>query len=253
MDGTESLSDAEYRAYDVLCNLMYLNDGPIVRHERGIAARCNQATLKFRIALDALIKMKKIEVVEGGKLFNKRVAHVLSMIGKKPGKQTTNLEQTHDQPTTNPSPTQAQPPRGLRRKPLKSLNAESQHTYIQTNNTASVDASASAPWSSVKEKSGHPMSPNDMLSDDGTFLIRKQTLDEWQERFKHIIVRNIARTAMRKLADYGYATPERRLAGIEQFIMTVNQKSAERRDHARERDEKRKGEPAKTVRVIYNP
>lgn len=71
MDGTEGLDDAEYRAYHVICQLIYLSECPISNHETGIAGRCNMHPLKFRAVLARLIDKKKIVWV-GGKLSNPR-------------------------------------------------------------------------------------------------------------------------------------------------------------------------------------
>lgn len=79
MDGTEALSDAEYRVYDVVLNLIYLNDGPIVNNERGIAGRCNMSARLFRVVLAALISNGKLEVFEG-KISNKRARTELEQV-----------------------------------------------------------------------------------------------------------------------------------------------------------------------------
>ena len=63
MDGTEGLDDAEYRVYHVVCQLIYLNEGPISNHEVGIAGRCNMHPLKFRAVLGRLIFKKKLVMV----------------------------------------------------------------------------------------------------------------------------------------------------------------------------------------------
>lgn len=101
MDGTESLDDGEYRVYDVICNLIYLNDGPIVMHESGIAGRCNQHPLKFRRNFQKLVERGKLIVLEGGKITNARVESELKKIGsRKRGA------------LPNPSRTPAEPPGG---------------------------------------------------------------------------------------------------------------------------------------------
>ena len=55
MDGTEGLSDGAYRAYHVICQLIYLNEGPIKIHERGLAGRCNQRVDHFKRNLNDLL------------------------------------------------------------------------------------------------------------------------------------------------------------------------------------------------------
>jgi hypothetical protein len=100
MDGTEGLDDGQYRAYDIICNLIYLNNGPIVPHESGIAGRCNQHKLAFRRNLAKLIELGKIIVTTDGKLTNKRVESELSKIIRK------------SRPSANPPATPAQPPPG---------------------------------------------------------------------------------------------------------------------------------------------
>jgi hypothetical protein len=86
MDGTESLDDGEYRVYDVVCNLIYLNDGPIVMHESGIAGRCNQHPLKFRRNFQKLVERGKLIIRTDGKITNARVESELKKIaGRKRG------------------------------------------------------------------------------------------------------------------------------------------------------------------------
>lgn len=60
MDGTESLSDGAYRVYHVVCQLIYLNEGPIALNEHGIAGRCKMHILKFRKCLDELLALGKL-------------------------------------------------------------------------------------------------------------------------------------------------------------------------------------------------
>lgn len=65
MDGTESLSDGAYRAYHVICQLIYLNEGPIACNEHGIAGRCRQSLRAFRRNLKELMDAEKITLVNG--------------------------------------------------------------------------------------------------------------------------------------------------------------------------------------------
>jgi hypothetical protein len=85
MDGTESLSDGEYRVYHVVCQLMYLNNGPIVNHEQGIAGRCKQHPLKFRRHFARLVEIGKL-IVRDGKVSNARVENELKKIAGRPRK-----------------------------------------------------------------------------------------------------------------------------------------------------------------------
>jgi len=71
MDGTEALSDGEYRAYHVICQLIYLHEGPITLNERGIAGRCRQRLEDFRRYLKQLQDAGKI-TVDDGKICNGR-------------------------------------------------------------------------------------------------------------------------------------------------------------------------------------
>lgn len=71
MDGTEDLDDGPYRIYHVVCQLIYLNEGPIALNERGIAGRCCQRIDRFRVHLKKLIDLGKLSVVDG-KLVNSR-------------------------------------------------------------------------------------------------------------------------------------------------------------------------------------
>lgn len=84
MDGTEGLSDGAYRAYHVICQLIYLNEGPIALNEHGIAGRCKQSIRAFRKNLDELLGRGKL-TLENGRLANSRA-------GKELGKVETNRE-----------------------------------------------------------------------------------------------------------------------------------------------------------------
>lgn len=115
MDGTESLDDGEYRVYDVICNLIYLNNGPIVIHETGISGRCNQHPLKFRRNLQKLIERKKLLLDPAGKVTNARVEHELSKIsrGGRPKGETAG------RPPADPPRVERGSPGGEASKPLK--------------------------------------------------------------------------------------------------------------------------------------
>lgn len=129
MDGTESLDDGAYRAYDVILNLIYLNEGPIVAHESGIAGRCNQHPLKFRRNLEKLIEAGKIYRTADGKLANAKAESVLLSIDKR----SRNPRRTPDAPPPVPGGSSGGgsegvaggSPGGNDRKPLKSKESES--------------------------------------------------------------------------------------------------------------------------------
>ncbi|CAH1678095.1 conserved hypothetical protein [Hyphomicrobiales bacterium] len=79
MDGTEELSDGEYRAYHVICQLIYLHEAPIARNERGIAGRCNQRLTVFRKHLEKLLGVGKLEIIDG-RISNARCGSELAKI-----------------------------------------------------------------------------------------------------------------------------------------------------------------------------
>lgn len=82
MDGTEGLSDGEYRVYHVICQMIYQHDGAIVVHETGIAGRCNQHVLAFRANLRKLIEKDKLILRPDRKITNRRVEDELTKITK---------------------------------------------------------------------------------------------------------------------------------------------------------------------------
>jgi hypothetical protein len=81
MDGTEGLSDGAYRAYHVICQLIYLHEGPVMLNERGIAGRCNQAVKSFRKHFQELLDAGKLTVSDG-RIFNARAALELENVRK---------------------------------------------------------------------------------------------------------------------------------------------------------------------------
>lgn len=81
MDGTEALDDGPYRAYHVICQLIYLNEGPIALNETGIAGRCKQHILTFRRNLRTLIELKKLTLIDG-RLSNDRAATELQSVAE---------------------------------------------------------------------------------------------------------------------------------------------------------------------------
>lgn len=79
MDGTEGLDDGPYRVYHVVCQLIYLNEGPIALNEQGIAGRCKQHILAFRRNLKALLDLGKLVLIDG-RLSNNRAATELEYV-----------------------------------------------------------------------------------------------------------------------------------------------------------------------------
>jgi uncharacterized protein YdaU (DUF1376 family) len=71
MDGTEYMDAETYRTYHVICQLIYLNEGPITNNEHGIAGRCNQSVRLFRACLERLVVDGKL-TLENGRLGNLR-------------------------------------------------------------------------------------------------------------------------------------------------------------------------------------
>jgi hypothetical protein len=81
MDGTEALSDGAYRAYHVICQLIYLHEGSIALNEHGLAGRCRQSVRAFRRNLAELIDAKKL-TLDNGRLRNSRADIELEKIGE---------------------------------------------------------------------------------------------------------------------------------------------------------------------------
>lgn len=107
MDGTESLSDGAYRAYDVIVNLIYLHEGPITLNEKGIAGRCKQSTRAFRSHLRELFDSGKLALVSG-KLVNIRAEKEIEILRK-----PTKSPERSDKPlenNTSPNNGAEQPP-----------------------------------------------------------------------------------------------------------------------------------------------
>jgi len=81
MDGTENLSDAAYRAYHVVVQLIMLNEGPITPNDRGIAGRCNMTVKAFTKALAELLAAGKL-TMHDGRICNARAAVELRFVEK---------------------------------------------------------------------------------------------------------------------------------------------------------------------------
>lgn len=119
MDGTEGLDDGEYRAYDVICNLIYLNDGPIIIHESGIAGRCNQHPLRFRRNFAKLVERGKLVVGADGKISNARVESELKKIRARRVSKAANPAPTPAAPSPYPGGVDPGSAGGKANKPLK--------------------------------------------------------------------------------------------------------------------------------------
>lgn len=81
MDGTEGLDDGPYRVHHVVCQLIYLNEGPIALNEKGIAGRCNQSTRAFRAHLQVLLDQNKLTLIDG-RLANSRANSELEKVAE---------------------------------------------------------------------------------------------------------------------------------------------------------------------------
>lgn len=79
MDGTEGLDHLEYRVYHVVCELIYLNEGPITFNPRGIAGRCNMRLDHLRRAVASLVEKGKLRMAED-LLSNDRCERELELI-----------------------------------------------------------------------------------------------------------------------------------------------------------------------------
>jgi len=81
MDGTEGLDDGPYRVYHVVCQLIYLAEGPITLNEHGIAGRCKQSIRSFRTNLKILLDGGKLTLSDG-RLANSRAEKELEKVGE---------------------------------------------------------------------------------------------------------------------------------------------------------------------------
>ncbi len=81
MDGTASLSDGAYRAYHVICQQIYVNEGPIALNERYLAGSCNQSVKAFRGNLKELTDAGKLVEIEG-RLSNSRAVLELENVSE---------------------------------------------------------------------------------------------------------------------------------------------------------------------------
>lgn len=81
MDGTEGLDDGPYRAYHVICQLIYQAEGPIRLNEHGIAGRCKQSIRSFRANLKSLIGDGKLTISDG-KISNSRAKKEIEKVSE---------------------------------------------------------------------------------------------------------------------------------------------------------------------------
>ncbi len=65
MHGTASLRDGSYRAYHIICQMIYEHEGPLPLNERYLAGACNQSLKSFRVNLRELIEAGKLTLHEG--------------------------------------------------------------------------------------------------------------------------------------------------------------------------------------------
>lgn len=123
MDGTEGLGDAEYRVYHIVCQLIYLNEGPIRVNEKGIAGRCNMHVLTFRPVLRKLVVTGMLKMTDD-RLSNPRASTELKRLKSK-----SNPTQTSTVPPVDPDRTSTGPDdnggEGLENKPLENKEAAS--------------------------------------------------------------------------------------------------------------------------------
>jgi uncharacterized protein YdaU (DUF1376 family) len=81
MDGAEALDAEPYRAYHVIVQLIYLNEGPVALNEHGIAGRCKQSIRTFRAALKVLLDTGKLTLSDG-RLANSRAGKELEKVSE---------------------------------------------------------------------------------------------------------------------------------------------------------------------------
>lgn len=138
MDGTEGLEDGEYRAYHVVCQLIYLNNGPIVLHESGIAGRCNQHPLAFRRNVEKLIERGKIVRSNDGKITNRRVeAELVKIVARR-----RKNPETPRAPPAHPPGVGRGSGGGSAAKPLKTKEATPSGEALESKNKKTPGANA---------------------------------------------------------------------------------------------------------------
>lgn len=155
MDGTESLSDGEYRAYHIVVQMIYQHNGPIVAHESGIAGRCNQHPLAFRKNLQKLLDAGKIVRTADGKLANGRADSELKKIASRRRKYPSDPKPTPAEPGGGAAGVQRGSAGGSAAKPLKNKEAtlfgEALDNRIKDKNVEAI-ASTATPLEDVRTK-----------------------------------------------------------------------------------------------------
>lgn len=219
MDATEPLSANEYRVYDVLLNLMYILEGPITRHERGFAVRCNMHILTLRATLEKLIERGKIEVTPDGKLTNKRMMIEIAKLPMHPSrrkpKPRPDLDPTSTRPPTDLGATSDQPPRGLAHKPLKTKGLEPYTIQDKTKHT--IEARVRA------------FGPDDFIGDDDITMFSKEEIAAIAEDLNSLTnIKGQIRQAYRFMRDQG-VEPSRRKSAMQAYLSKRNDEAAERR------------------------
>jgi hypothetical protein len=202
MDGTESLPDGEYRAYHVICELIYLNNGPIVMHESGIAGRCNQHVLAFRRNLAKLVERRKLMLGADGKLSNRRAESEL----KARVKPTSDHPSTPSGPPPDPPPTTAAPPQDGAAKLLKSGKPRpDQNDSALTFSSLSTDSQnpkqkkARAESASKGERLPADWRPKAAHYEQGEKLgIRRDQVDAYADKMRNWAEANAHRAVARK-------------------------------------------------------
>ena len=112
MDGTEALDAEPYRTYHVICQLIYLNEGPIALNEHGIAGRCKQSIRTFRASLKTLLDLGKLTLSDG-RLDNSRAEKELENVSEnrvnasKGGKKSAEVRNLHHKSLKNNDQDQA--------------------------------------------------------------------------------------------------------------------------------------------------
>jgi len=125
MDGTEGLSDGAYRMYHVICQLIYLHDGPITYNIRGLASRCGQRVeLATRYYIPELINAGKIKI-ENGKVSNARCQSELSRIETRRAARKASPIGPRSVPAADPvAPRSGSAPGPLPSKPLETQDPQ---------------------------------------------------------------------------------------------------------------------------------
>ncbi|MGY8665699.1 DUF1376 domain-containing protein [Bradyrhizobium sp. UFLA05-109] len=213
MDGTEGLDDGPYRAYHVVCQLIYLNNGPIALHEQGIAGRCNQHILAFRKNLKTLLDAGKLSLIDG-RLSNDRAATELQRVhnhrltSAKGGKasagvrkrlnggQHDNSLKDNDQPSSPLFDQQHHKRREEESREDKKEEDDASLGFVSLNRQTEPEAA---------QDRKRVLSDYDFMSDDGSVLILADEFAELEREITTIksvraIVRNACRSWLKEIA-----------------------------------------------------